>query len=502
MRPNFDAVPDSNQNPLLPLKKFAEFCADRFRGASHWSLGERLRTAADANLLRPLCVHEDYLLYSPFQVWQVLHARWGEPSEAWRRVHSFEPVLRLLATVQDYYLPETRGNGRFAEWRDYGGAVVLDGTWFLKTMTYVVSTIRRFRQGALQKGELNPKEALESCAVTSQDLEKWQRHIYMDASSVDPLREWRDLVSSVSYSRRTKLRYEALLATELYAMADILRLLAVDAGLARPLPESLDPTDLAPRDNDTKIPEWRLRKYGDTLWRPHDRLEFISNEYDINPKPRGIILAEGEETEALAFLFRSEGFDPELLGIEFRSISGAGNFQLGNWQPFIEYMHEKQVLIYFVLDREGEVERQATRLLERKRVFECEGLEKVVPAADRIVVWSTSFEEANFTDAEIASALTQAGLSSSAEEVSQERCTARSIGLIEKILRSKTGNVCKPLLDLILVQNLVEWRDENPGAPRRPIEQFVSNAGTMITVNHQPTSVESVKRNRAIRLLG
>src|SRR6185436_17655481 len=101
---------------------------------------------------------------------------------------------------------------------------------------------------------------------------------------------------------------------------------------------------------------------------------------------------------------------PDFAGIEFRSISGSGNFTLTNWQAFIEYMHEKQVLIFFLLDNEGQTEKTATRLLKQKRRFAAEGLERVIPANNRIQIWASSFEEANFTDLEIAGALTSLGL--------------------------------------------------------------------------------------------
>ena len=494
-------IPYSSQNPLLPADKFAKHCAERLRSVSHWTLGDRLKAAASTGYLRPLVVYENHLLYSPFQAWQVLHARWDDDASS-KYLLSFEPVLRLLVIVQDYYLPETRGNGRVAEWRDYGGIAVLDGTWFLKTMTYLTSTLRRFRQEAIESGKLRPLEALSDCGISAEDLKKWQRNIHMDASGIDPLRDWRDLVGSISYSRRMKLRFEALLATELYALVDVLRQVGIDAGWSAETPEYADPTDLAPRDEKTEIPAWRVRKYGGTLWNPHETLEFICNDYDINPKPRGIVFAEGEEAKALSLLFRAEGFDPELLGIEFRSIAGSGNFQLGNWQPFIEYMHEKQVLIYFVVDREGDVERQAKRLLDRERVFAADGLKKVIPAADRITVWNKSFEEDNFTDSELARAFEELGVTLTSEEVTDVRSKPAIAGLVERLIRRTGVELSKARLAEVLITNLIEWRRLNPDAPLRPVEKFVEEAGGMISLNHQPTSVDSVKRNRATGLLG
>ncbi|MBI5416362.1 hypothetical protein HZA55_00205 [Candidatus Poribacteria bacterium] len=68
---------------------------------------------------------------------------------------------------------------------------------------------------------------------------------------------------------------------------------------------------------------------------------------------------------------------------------------------FIEYMHEKQVFIYFLLDKEGRTSSEAEKLLKAKRRFDFQGLTNVIPDRDRIIIWGSSFEEENFTDYEI-----------------------------------------------------------------------------------------------------
>src|SRR5438876_9367933 len=79
-------------------------------------------------------------------------------------------------------------------------------------------------------------------------------------------------------------------------------------------------------------------------------------------------------------------------------------FSLANWQMFIESMHEKQVLLYFFVDREGSAVKEAARFSGKKRRSPFDRLEIVIPP-ERIHVWATSYEEANFTDGEIARAL-------------------------------------------------------------------------------------------------
>jgi hypothetical protein len=407
-----------------------------------------------------------------------------------------------LAVIQDFYLPEVRGNRRMGEWRDYHGRLELSGAWFVRTLTCVVSNIQKFREEAILSGRLNAASALLSSGITPHTLSEWQFHIHFDATSIDPLDNWRDLVAAGSYHARTRLKYDALLAVDFYETVEVLRLFSVDAGLSKPAPEFTDPTDCSPRDEATGLPSWKIEKYGETFFKPFAQLEFVANDYDLNPRPRAIVFTEGDEWQAIAALYIHYNFEPDLLGIEFRSIGGSGNFSLANWQPFIEYMHEKQVLVFFIIDNEGYTAREARRLLERKRQFQCAGLQKVIPADDRIRVWQASFEEDNFSDEEIAGALASLGLTVSSSAVAAERASAGEPGLIRRIFKREGKSVSKPQLDMLLVNNLIEQRRAAVDSSDRPIDIFVRASGKLIVFNYQPTSIDLVRINRESGYLG
>jgi hypothetical protein len=495
--------PPTLQNPLYPLDKFTEYCEKRFRSMSTATLAERLRNAAVVGTLRPVVVSEDHLFYSAFQLWQVRHLTWCEAvGVESARIGGYEPILKLLIAIQDYYLPEVRGNRRFGRWLDYGGMVAFGGSWFCESSTYVISYVRFLRKQAIAEGKLDPAAVMTQSGVDAETLRRWKDDLLFDAATTDPIAAWRDLVASIDYDERLKLQFDALIAHDLYEIVEMLRLFSVDANLAPPAPEFSDPTDVSFRDKATGLPTWKLKKYGETMWRPFEQLEYITNDYGINPRPRGIILTEGGEAEAIGDLFRYKGFDPELLGIELRPIHGAGSFKLANWQVFIEYMHEKQVLVFFIVDAEGDTPAQARRMLAQKRLFPCKGLQKVIPAEDRIVVWETSFEEANFEDAEISAAMTGLGVHVSHLEVAAARQSREAKGLIKYLLGNKRATISKPLLCTVLVKDLIARRALEPGMPLRPIERFVEAAGNLILLNHQPTSIELVKTNRESGFLG
>jgi hypothetical protein len=166
-------------------------------------------------------------------------------------------------------------------------------------------------------------------------------------------------------------------------------LLLRDLGALQPHEELQDIFDVSGRDAETGAPHWRLEKFGrDHLDDHFYQLELVANDYDLNPRPRGIIFTEGEEWRALDVLFRARGFDPAVLGIEFRSIFGIGNFNFHHWQAFLEYMHEKQVLVFFAIDAERpDLQQQIEKFTTTARLSRVEGLTKVLPTRERIRTW-------------------------------------------------------------------------------------------------------------------
>jgi len=368
----------------------------------------------------------------------------------------------------------------------------------------MLSAIRKWRRHNIEEGYFDPSEALSKSSLDVTALMRWIRHLVAVAEGIDPLQKWRMLIRYSRYSRRQSLKFNALLAQDFYEMAEILNLFARDLSLGTHASESSDVTDILQTDSFSNVPQWKIERFGKSLSRPYEMLEFLSNEFDLNPRPRAVVLTEGEEWRAIKKLYAYYGYDPELLGIEFRSISGEGNFTLANWQCFVEYMHEKQVLIYFLLDREGHTENQAKRLLKKKRTFSFPGLKKVVPSRDRIRVWAQSFEESNFTDAQIRRALARQRIQVSSRDIAAVRGAAgRTKGLINALSDKLQVPVDKPRLDIDLADELISQRQKRPNVKYlRPIEKFVERSGQLIMLNHQPTGQDIRRLNMETGLLG
>ena len=502
----FNDLPHTKENPLLSTKDFYKHCLKRFRGiGTKTNFVDWLQEKTRLELIRPAFRNETTFCFSNFQVWQIDKCiQSGQLSTAaLTACRQFETVLSLLVRIQDYYLPEVRSDKRMGQHRDYHGTVAIGGESFCTRTSYVLSGLRRCRGRLISTGEFNPAQMLKESGLDSASLRRWIESFMITCEHIDPLQEWQFFLRYASYEKRQKLKFDALFAQDLIEMAELLRLFLSEAADEPIFDDVLDWSD-GPPPHAERTGSWcKHNRYGGDINKPYRMLEYLTNEYGLNAQPRAIIFTEGEEWHALSELYDYYGYDPDLLGIEFRSISGVGNFQVKKWQRFIEYMHERQTLIYFVMDKEGEVTNHAKYLLNKKRIFDLPGLTRVVPARDRIKVWSKSFEESNFTDAEIARALRQQELPVTSKQVSTLRKSAGKKGLINRLAYSFTLNIDKPRLDIDLVTGLITRRQARPGVQSlRPVESFVQKSGELILLNNQPTGRPARARNIATRLLG
>ena len=167
-----------------------------------------------------------------------------------------------------------------------------------------------------------------------------------------------------------------------------------------------------------------------------------------------------------------------------------------------DHISEKQTLVYFLLDNEGRTVKEAKRLLNKNRIFEFPGLEKVT-LRDRIRIWAQSFEESNFTDTEIKRALAHQEVQVSSNKVANVRAKARTKGLINELSDNLGVIIDKPRLDIDLANELILQRRKRPDTKSlRPIEKFIQRSGHLIMLNHQPADPEMKRQNIETGLIG
>ena len=164
-------------------------------------------------------------------------------------------------------------------------------------------------------------------------------------------------------------------------------------------------------------------------------------------------------------------------------------------------MHEKQVLIYFVIDNEGVSAKMAQRLLAKKRQFHFPGLERVIPEKDRLCLWKTSFEGDNFEPQEISRALRLQGINVSSTAVRKKQ-ESWGPGEGKALIDSLAAGVDKRRLAVDLAENLIKLRMGQKDSPKRPIESFVETSGALILRNFQALDEEHLRRNFGTHLMG
>lgn len=302
----FDNPPSSSQNPLLSTGEFFKYCKPRFKWiVTRRSFTQWLESRIENETIKAAYHRDGVFYFSTHQVWQIdrLANEALGPERSTVR-DEFEKLLRFLTSIQDFYLPEIRSNQRFGQHYDYRGKVAVGGTHFKSETQYLLSELRKYRHQCLAQGYFEPSQALSVVGLDVAALKRWINCLAAQANSIDPIADWRPLVKYFRYSKRQKLKYEALLAQDFHEIVELLNLFINDleSETARDdLAENW--SEITSYNHLSNTPQWKIERYGESLSRPYEMLEFLSNEYDLNPKPRAVVLTEGEEWKAIAKLY-------------------------------------------------------------------------------------------------------------------------------------------------------------------------------------------------------
>lgn len=163
----------------------------------------------------------------------------------------------------------------------------------------------------------DPNSIIKDLGLANKDIKKLHELISLDAQSVDPLEHWYGLVSFVSLEQKKKLKGKALLAQLLYSMEHMIRLF---------YKELTDEELFLPNENTT----WKQDNYyGDGVTgNDLQYLEFLANQYHLNPRPKLILVVEGKGEEVQFPRLSNElfGYSFSKLGIEVVNIHGVPGF--------------------------------------------------------------------------------------------------------------------------------------------------------------------------------
>jgi hypothetical protein len=347
------------------------------------------------------------------------------------------------------------------------------------------------------------KKIFNDMNIPIEEIKNQQEFLFTKAQCLDPLEFWYDLVRFVSINEKDKLKGKALFAQTLYSMEYMLRLFYKEK-----TGEELNSPD-----------ERKSLIYGDYVTKDELKyLAFLANEYHLNPKPKLILVVEGKgELEQFPKLSKKlfHASFPKF-GIEIISIDGIGNFtgkktsdKYGALKEFIDYHHDKQTIVFIVLDDEGRASEVKERLLNAKSKY-FSG--RYVTKAEYIHLWEKkTIEFTNFTTEEIAKAMTKCGgnryefqipeIANCEKESENKKNDALSELFNKKLDRELQKTKLLEILFDFITSNPGKEFDQD-GNAKRPVVKMIKKILELANMNHQPTTKELWKKNQETGFYG
>jgi len=344
--------------------------------------------------------------------------------------------------------------------------------------------------------EWNPQETLQKLGLSLQEVKNAHREIKVGARSIDPLCDWYSLVQFVSLDEKKRLKGKALLAHTLYSMEKMIRLFYRD----------LTGEQLFPPDEDSY--HWKEKFYGEgVLDSEIEYLELLTNQYHLNPRPKLILVVEGEsEYESFPKIARALGHSLPSSGIMIESLYGIAEFSGrkgelgGKLARFIDHYHRLQTIVYVILDNEGRSGTIRDRLLKTKSKYR--DVPRYVTNPEYVFLWDKNFEFDNFTDEELSIALNllcECKDLIKPSDVNQCREVFGKKGNpLANLFKEKTGlGLSKPKLAQLLINKLIDdLKNRSRECIERKMFQKIDEITKLAFENYQPITKGTWLKNQ------
>ena len=201
-------------------------------------------------------------------------------------------------------------------------------------------------------------------------------------------------------------------------------------------------------------------------------LEYVVNQYDLNPQVKLVLFVEGEsEINLISILFgKYFGAHPGTSGIEVVNLKGVNNATGSKKRDrfraifrLIDYLHHHQTITFLILDNEN----NAGRLKDyAKKDKSLHGQTRNAIQHEHIQLWKVSLEFDNFSNTEIALALTQLSTGKgdfNLNEIKAARCAPNPGKSLSDLYTNKMNRgLNKPELAKYLQKSLLT---QNPARP-------------------------------------
>ncbi|MCK9992484.1 MAG: hypothetical protein Dbin4_01004, partial [Alphaproteobacteria bacterium] len=423
--------------------------------------------------------------------WQIKGDRWMQDAEERLKHRTGDEYCRSVPLLCQYisnrYYPQTQSDQR---------TIMTGGTFSARHWITLNGDQWDWRQ---EVREWDPQVTARLFDLTPEKLRHAYKGLASAQSHCDPLEEWYQLTQFIALDKRGKLKGDALRAETLRSGAHMLRLLHKDL-----YDEDLPHPNEVYRTIITHVPELKVRQD------VRRYLEFVSNDFGINPQPKLALIVEGESEEIAIRKIFSEyfGIHPGTLAIEIIVLGGVNNATGGKEDRFraifrlLDYLHHHQTFTFIILDNEN----NAGKLkFEARKAMSIHSDHRHVTRPEYIRLWKVNFEFDNFSCTEIAAAMNQlangygsfsgADIAACKKDISPGSC-------LTKLYKKKTNyGLKKAALNEILVAQMLSDTTRRK-IESRPIIKILERVERLAARNPFPVMEEMWERNQASQYFG
>lgn len=347
---------------------------------------------------------------------------------------------------------------------------------------------RRFRR------EWRAEEFLKELGLSVEAIGECWQTVNVERHFTDPLLNWQDFVDFVKPSQKARLKGSALLCQTWRTMEKILNLFHKDL-----TGKTHYEFERGPEDKEVfwgkGVPNNDLRF-----------LEFLANRYGVNPRPKVLLVVEGNGEEEQLPRMAAELLSPSFpkLRIAIMNIKGVG--EIKRLARLIDHYHSLQTIVFVVLDNENNAGAAKAKL---SRTVSQWNPNRTVTKEEYIHIWERSIEFDNFTDSEIAEAMTitsENRFPFGPKEVSICRLNFGSgRDPLSTLYRDRLEyDLIKPRLLKFLFDTAIEKPEIESGENkiRRPIVDLLIAVQRLALRNHQPSHLDAWQQTQDSDWLG
>lgn len=406
------------------------------------------------------------------------------------RTRLFRPAIDVLCQyISDRYHPHTRSNMRTR--------VVSSGGYSEDKWTAISG---RGWDWETYARAWSPKETEKIFGLTPEKLKHAYKALAGQQSQGDPLSSWYKLVQFVSPRERERLKGAALAAETMRSGAFMLGLLYKDLyGEELNHPNEIYGTII------THMPELEVR----SDVRRH--LEFVVNQYDLNPRPKLTLFLEGqsEELAVKAIFERYFGAPVGTHAIEIVVLGGVGTATGSKRDDrfrailrLVDYLHHHQTFTFLILDNENYATKLKAAAADAKSTLHAK---RYITRPEYLKIWKDSFEFDNFSATEIATALNRLtgdkGLFLPADIALCKRDKLPGAAMAT-LYRDRTGYGLDKLdFARELTECMFDMRSRR-ALRNRPLIRVLERVVKLAALNPFPTMAESWEYNQTSSYLG